>query len=734
MSVPLFLRLRRRARSAMLPSHPSDAPLLRLWVLRMLVLLDAQRALLAGGHGFANDALARVVGLDAWVDVPEAGFDLKAIKTELRQAHEAAEQAADQARVAAGGQPGAAPPAELGPGPGFLARNLERLSHLVGLTEVDQAVLAFVVHLHSERLLDDAADMLGQLSAAKVLTTLSVVLDVPLDQVRGALGVHGVLARSGLVSLDRGTADTLRGKLELLSEEFADHVLSDDAAPMALLRGVVKPAALPHLTQTDYPHIQDSMDILVPYLRHALDTGRKGVNVFVYGAPGTGKSQLVKVLAQLMGCELFEVACEDPDGDPVSGSRRLRAFRAAQSFFGQQQALILFDEVEDVFNDDEPSLTGRSTAQQRKAWINRALEENAAPTFWLSNAVQDLDPAFVRRFDLVVELPVPPKAQRLRILQGTCNTLLDEPMLQRLAACETLAPAVVSRVASVVRVVAERLGPQRTTHAFQHLVNQTLKAQGHATLARHDPDQLPEVYDPAFVCADADLVQVAHSLVNVKSGRLCLYGPSGTGKTAYARWLAAQLGQPLLLKRASDLVSKYLGETEQRMAQAFRQAEQDGAVLLLDEVDSFLQDRRGAQRSWEVSQVNEMLTQMESFAGVLVASTNLMTQLDQAALRRFDLKVRFDHLQPAQAWGLFERHCQHLWGEGGQGLAAAMPMAVEAQARLRRLNRLTPGDFATVLRQSRLQPLPTPLALVSALEQECGLKEGGIQGRMGFVP
>jgi SpoVK/Ycf46/Vps4 family AAA+-type ATPase len=87
-----------------------------------------------------------------------------------------------------------------------------------------------------------------------------------------------------------------------------------------------------------------------------------------------------------------------------------------------------------------------------------------------------------------------------------------------------------------------------------------------------------------------------------------------------------------------------LGETEQNLARMFQDAAADNVVLLLDEADSFLQDRRGAERSWEVSQVNEMLTQMETFQGVFVASTNLMESLDQASLRRFDIKVKFDFL------------------------------------------------------------------------------------------
>jgi SpoVK/Ycf46/Vps4 family AAA+-type ATPase len=203
---------------------------------------------------------------------------------------------------------------------------------------------------------------------------------------------------------------------------------------------------------------------------------------------------------------------------------------------------------------------------------------------------------------------------------------------------------------------------------------------------------------------------------------LCLYGPPGTGKTAYARWLAEQMGVPLLTQRASDLMSKWLGENEKNIARAFKQAEQEGAPLLIDEIDSFLQDRRGAQRSWEVSQVNEMLTQMESFSGVFIASTNLMQGLDQAALRRFDLKVKFDFLKSEQACELLRRYCLKLEID---------PPQPEQLAKMMRLTQLTPGDFAAVARQNRFRPITSPAVLVAALEAECAVKEGA-KSAIGF--
>jgi SpoVK/Ycf46/Vps4 family AAA+-type ATPase len=259
--------------------------------------------------------------------------------------------------------------------------------------------------------------------------------------------------------------------------------------------------------------------------------------------------------------------------------------------------------------------------------------------------------------------------------------------------------------------------------ALETLISSTLEAQGHSRIRRDDPNRLPEVYDPAFIQADCDLARIADGLLSARAGRLCLYGPPGTGKTAFGRWLAQQMGVPLAVRRASDLMSKWLGDSEKNIAQAFGEAQRDQAVLLIDEVDSFLQDRRGAQRSWEISQVNEMLTQMEAFAGVFIASTNLMDNLDPAALRRFDLKVKFDYLSTGQATELFHRYC----------LLLQLPAREPADlARLSRLQCLTPGDFAAVVRQSRFRQLRCATELVAALESECAFKSPAARA-IGFL-
>lgn len=678
--------------------------IVKLWILRILVPLG-------GHHEFVsrrelhNEGLARIFGFGDWLDREYEEFKPHLILKELRAKYREAERSREDGHHSR-----------------IMADNIARLSALAGLSEPECRILEFAVSIHCFALLDDAADFLGDLSSNKLIRVLSLVLDLQEREVRSAFSHNGSLAGSALVKLDNQRA-CLRSKLDLLSSGFADTVMSSVADPVTLLQNVVVPGHPATLGFDDYIHVESELRILRPFLKSALGSRRPGVNILLYGTPGTGKSELSRILAWELACELFEVASEDEDHDPISGKARLKAYRAAQNFFSARQALLVFDEAEDVLTDEERFFMHERRRQACKGWVTRILETNPLPTIWISNSIQSVDQAVIRRFDIVIELPVPPKRQRERIVRMACGDILPEDSIRRIAESEKLSPAVITRAVSVVQSVREDLSDDKVPAAVEQLISSTLAAQGHPGIRRSDPAQLPKVYDPAYINADADLVSVAEGLTHSRAGRLCLYGPPGTGKTAFGQWLADRLAVPLNVKRASDLLSKWVGGTEQNIAQAFREAELDGALLLIDEVDSFLQDRRRAQHSWEVTEVNEMLTRMESFPGFFIASTNLMDGLDQAALRRFDLKVRFDFLRADQAWLLFNRQCETLaLGKPGANL----------KTRLARLVILTPGDFAAVVRQDRFSPLKNPSSFVDALEKECLVKENGQPKNFGF--
>ena len=350
------------------------------------------------------------------------------------------------------------------------------------------------------------------------------------------------------------------------------------------------------------------------------------------------------------------------------------------------------------------------------------LESNPIPTVWITNNVRSMDSAVVRRFDMAIEVPIPPKSKRREIIRSYTAELLDNESIENIAGNENVAPALIARAAKVIESVKEHSSD--TSRSYEMLIDHTLKAQGTRGLVANNTFSLPSTYDPSYVNTTMDLKDLLDGIRNAPSARLCLYGVPGTGKSAFAQWIARELEKPFLLKKGSDLISMWVGGTEKNIANAFKEAREEGAVLVFDEVDSFLQDRRTAKASWEVTQVNEMLVQMENYQGIFIATTNLMDGLDQASIRRFDLKLEFGYLKSEQAKTLFKKEAE---GMGFRRIDKSVLNDVGALAKL------APGDFAAVRRQSRFAPVKNARELYERLCDEVSIKHKESGNKMGFL-
>ncbi|MBQ7219651.1 MAG: AAA family ATPase, partial [Synergistaceae bacterium] len=198
---------------------------------------------------------------------------------------------------------------------------------------------------------------------------------------------------------------------------------------------------------------------------------------------------------------------------------------------------------------------------------------------------------------------------------------------------------------------------------------------------------------------------------------ILFYGPPGTGKTALARHIAYELDRECIVQRGSDLLNCYVGNTEKNIAEVFRKAEDEGAVLVIDEADTFLFRRDMAMHSWEVSQVNEFLTSLEECRCFCICTTNRLKELDSASVRRFSHKVAFWYSGESQVIALYESLLAPLCDS---------ELSKELERELRRMTRLTPGDFHAVRMQynSYLSDRSevSHEVLVNALRRELALK------------
>jgi SpoVK/Ycf46/Vps4 family AAA+-type ATPase len=598
-------------------------------------------------------------------------------------------------------------------------RSLLGLADLAGLDPVERQVLVVAYLFGCTNELGMLAPALNPLRRRDLVSILSAMIGTTSNEIARVLRPSSPLVRSRLVMLNPISSDwddCLR-----TTSEIGDRLRLPPEDPLELLRDILGQAPPSTLNLDDFAHLNPNLELLQDYLKAAQEQGKVGVNILLYGPPGTGKTELSRALTESLGRRLFEVALEDRDGEPLSPGRRLSAYHAAQLLLAESPGtLILFDEMEACFQHQGPE--ANDSLRGMKAILNRNLETNPVPTFWITNHIRLLEDAFVRRFDICLELDMPPTSVRRRVLERHTGSLNVCPsMLDRLARRDTLAPAVASRAAGVARVLSDAGTSRQAGEVIALTLQHNLRALGdRRPLPLEEEKVMP--FRLEALHTDCDLQMMLDGLHRHPEARLCLYGPPGTGKTAFAHHVAAALDRPLLAKRASDLLSKWVGQTEQLLAGMFNEARQDGAVLLLDEADSFFQDRRGADAQWEVTQVNEMLVQMENFRGLFIASTNLQDRLDPASLRRFDLKIQFETLQPSQATVLVK--------EALTCLGLKCPKNVQAKVEL--MPGLTPGDIALLLRQGRFRPFKDWADFRDRLVQELALRDKRNGRAMGF--
>lgn len=611
------------------------------------------------------------------------------------------------------------------------AVNANALGDLLGLSSTERMLINYA-ECRTYPGFRSVLNSLHGYSLNEAYECVAISIDTPVSEVRAALRVNAALRTYRLIKLDTSPHDLEdflclnSNGLTFLTEQFN--------TPEEMLDLIVESSPASTLNTEDFSHLENELSLLTRFMEMANASKTQGCNILLYGPPGTGKTEFARLLAKQANLVPFEILSKNCEGESIAKQDRITYFAFAQRFLAEHgHALLVFDEIEDVFPSDHFGFAAffgnrrsRKGASQSKAWINDVLESSSLPSIWITNDVEAIDEAYLRRFAYHVEFRQPPRQVRFRIAERCLSGMpVNKPLLDCLADDETLSPAQLTQAAKFIEVCA--LDDSTSIEdAFIKVLKASQTAAGRSlkdvspTLGRHACEFKYLNLDCEF-----PIEKIEKSLLARQMGTLCFYGVPGSGKSSLARHLADAVSQPLLVKRASDLLGKYVGESERAIASMFKEAEQTGSVLLLDEADSFLRTREGARMSWEVTLVNELLQQMEIFNGIFVCTTNLLETVDQAALRRFTFKVRFDSLSSTQRANLFADRCL-------AGLAN--DITPEHSSRLGRLNNLTPGDFATICRQEDIfGERFSADEFLSKLERECALKANGNTRAIGFV-
>ena len=441
-------------------------------------------------------------------------------------------------------------------------------------------------------------------------------------------------------------------------------------------------------------------------LKRMLTCADKPVNILLYGAPGTGKTSFAKTLVAEVGKNSFCVAqrtngreetCSTPDF-------RFGALQVCDDQVEPAQSVILVDEADDMLRvRGSYPMMGSQPRGGDKGLLNNVLDELKTSTIWITNTPAEvLDESSRRRFDYSICFAPLNSEQRKRIWKNNIarmkqKRLFTDALVDELAdrypvsaggIAQTLENLVKlhPKKKEVSSLIDQLMKPHCELMGIELASDKLLPAKDYSLdgLNLHGEVNLERIVEAVRSFQKQDIGKMADP--DRPRMNLLLSGPPGTGKTEFVKYLGSVLKTKINVKMDSDLLSMWLGGTEENIKNAFAEAEAEHAILFLDEIDGLVQSRTNAVRSWEVTQVNELLYWMENFKGVMIGATNFLQNLDKAIMRRFTFKLQFDYLDEAGKLTFFEKFFK-------------TTLTVEERRRLDQIPALAPGDFRTV-RQS----------------------------------
>lgn len=545
----------------------------------------------------------------------------------------------------------------------------------VKLSENEARYILLQSRFSSNQFLNDAFCSLADLNDERQ-NNVSAMIGVSQNELRAMLRSDQKIRTFGFLDEDKEFDSTLNDCIEAQTIEpfFSDLLKPLDCSDAYSLDSFsVKPESL-----------EVCLDLL---------NGKNPVSILFYGKPGSGKTELAKTLGKISGKHVY-VFKNETENDRCILNRLMCLLS-----MDRDDALFIVDEADSILQTIKFTFFSM-TPTLDKGTINSMLEHSKNKAIFIINHVGQIDMSTRRRFTFSIQFEAMPESMLRAIAKSKLAPLaISNNAKENLISLFNQYHLTGASVDNIVKVID---GMQSADEDLLLRKAQTVMKEN-ATLLEGKTKMRETVkseYDTSVLNINVDVQKIIEMVQNAtkfaeknktsESGiRMLFYGLSETGKTELARYIAGQLGKHIVLKRASDILGKYVGENEANIRSAFTEAENSNAILLFDEADSFFSDRNNAEYTWERTLVNEFLTQMEEFSGILICTTNLRNIMDPAMQRRFHLLVEF---KPMKRDGIQKMMSRYF---------SSLAFSEKQIADLEDMKTVTPGDFGVLADRMR---------------------------------
>ena len=427
-----------------------------------------------------------------------------------------------------------------------------------------------------------------------------------------------------------------------------------------------------------------------------LKNSRK-VNILLYGAPGSGKTEFARTIAKECGLSAYIFKNDSELNRRENVLCRLNCLLS----INKENSLIIIDEADSILQTQLNlflSIFSGTGTSSKKGTVNKLFETANNRVVWIVNHTEQLDESTKRRFNYSIRFSEMPD-KTLRTIADTRLQKMERKLPKALhdeildLCCKFhVTGSSVENIAKAIEAADDKSSDEDIIEDVKNVLDaNSMLLYGKPKIRM----SVSPAYDETILNTSFPAEKIVKMLKNARrfseknkssenGVRMLFYGLSGTGKTEFARYISQRLSKKILLKRVSDIFGPYVGQTEQNIKNAFEEAEQNDQILLFDEADSFFDDRSAASHSWERTRVNEFLTQMEEFSGLLICTTNLKSIMDPAMQRRFHICVEFKPLTADGTKKLLKKYF------------SAHEFTDEMLERITGRNSVTPGDFGAL--------------------------------------